>query len=90
MRGLRSCGAGDGEPQPELTEMRLLPLLVLNIRGAFAVSCPDVHLGTGRMPKRASRKSPREAEFPVWLGPAAPRPAKGRSMKRVEGPQNGV
>lgn len=64
MHGLRSCEAGDGEPQPELTEMRLPPLFVLNIRGAFAVSCPDVHLGTGRMQKRASRKSLKEARNP--------------------------
>lgn len=68
MRGLRSCGAGDGEPQLELTEMLLPPLFILNILGAFAVSCLDVHLGTGRKLQRASRKSGKEAVPHVGRG----------------------
>lgn len=70
MRGLRSCGAGDGEPQPALTEMLLLPSsFILNILGVFAVSCLDVHLGTGRMQQRgASGKSCKEAGPHVGWG----------------------
>lgn len=56
MCGLLSFGAGAGEPQPELAGMRLLPLLVLNIRGASVVSCPDVHLETGQDAGRESLK----------------------------------
>lgn len=68
MRGLRSCGAGDGEPQPELTEMLSLPLFILNMLGVFVVSCLDVHLGTGRMLQRASGKGCEEAVPHVGQG----------------------
>lgn len=79
MRGLRSCGAGDGEPQPELTEMFLLPLFI-NILGAFVVSCLDVHLGTGRMQQRASRK-----QFPMWVGASSSWLCKGRQWGNERG-----
>lgn len=74
---MASGAEGQETASPSLSSQRCACcLFVLNIRGAFAVSCLDVHLGTGRIKKRASRKILKEALFPVWVGPAPPGSAK--------------